>query len=191
MTAAICGAKTRNGTPCARVAGWGTASKFGRCSWHGGATRNGQIAAAKAEARAQAALLGAEVELDPADALGLSVRLAAGEVEFLRGRITERRADDPDADLDALGSALATANERLARVSKLASDAGVAERSLELDEAVVLRLAEAVRAALVEAELTPEQEVRAREALTRRLADLDGLDWRRGTTGAITTGGAS
>lgn len=32
----ICGAKTRDGSPCARPAGWGTDSDSGRCKQHGG-----------------------------------------------------------------------------------------------------------------------------------------------------------
>jgi len=49
----ICGAKTRDGSPCERPAGWGTDSNGGRCKQHGGAggrpPKHGRYAATRSE----------------------------------------------------------------------------------------------------------------------------------------------
>jgi hypothetical protein len=175
-----CGAKTRapDGHPCRLPAGAGTGSRYGRCRFHGGATSAGQKNAAMLEAKAQAARLGTEVSLDPADALALTVRLATGEVEWLRGRIAQVEADDPAANLDALAGALASANERLARISKLASDANVDERRLQLDALVVDRLGAAVTAAIEDARLDEDARARLGTALHHRLGELTDDDLR-------------
>jgi len=49
----ICGAETRDGSPCQRPAGWGTDSNGGRCKQHGGAggrkPKHGRYAATRSE----------------------------------------------------------------------------------------------------------------------------------------------
>jgi hypothetical protein len=49
----ICGAKTRDGSPCQRPAGWGTDRDGGRCKQHGGAggrpVKHGRYATEKSE----------------------------------------------------------------------------------------------------------------------------------------------
>lgn len=167
----LCSGTNRQGRPCGNAAGYKTDhSGWGNCAFHAGKTPGGIIGAAKQQAKAEAARLGAEISLDPADALALTVRLATGEVEWLRWRI--RQAEDEDADLSPLASALASANERLARISKLASDANVDERRLQLDALVIDRLGAAVQRAITDASLDPGARGRLDAALHRRLAEL-------------------
>jgi len=49
----ICGAKTRDGSPCERPAGWGTEKTEGRCKQHGGKAgrppKHGRYAATRSE----------------------------------------------------------------------------------------------------------------------------------------------
>lgn len=180
-----CGAATRSGGTCKLPAGSGTSHPgWGRCRFHAGSTPTGIAAAVKEQAKAEAARLGMEIALDPADALGLAVRLAAGEVEWLRWRIVERERDEPDADLGPLASALASANERLARVAKLAADAGVDERRLQLDALVIDRLGAAVQAAITDAALGEDARARLDVALRHRLGELSDDDLRPKALGA-------
>jgi hypothetical protein len=179
---AKCGATNRQGRPCGNVAGFGTDHVgFGRCKFHGGSSPDGRTFAAKQAAAAEAARLGAAVDTDPAEALSLCVSLVSGEVAWLRQRVEaiEDGNGFERGELHPAVRALDGAIDRLSRISKLAVDAGVEERRLELDELVVARLAEAVRAALAEVELSPEQHEQLRAAMTRHLAALDGIEWRR------------
>lgn len=69
-----CAATTRAGTPCKRDRGAGTDHPgFGHCANHGGNTESG----AKAAAREIETWLGAELDMEPHDALLLTVRRAA------------------------------------------------------------------------------------------------------------------
>lgn len=181
---ALCGAKTRapDRHGCRRPAGWGTDHLgWGRCRLHGGASPSGKVYAARLQAEAEGARLGLVLEVDPAEALAAIVNLLAGQVEVLNrqvakidaGEIVTREQLHPT--LRALNGVL----EQWGRAAKSASDAGVAERRVELDEAVVARLADAVHAALAEVALSAKQEEQLREAVTRHLTSLDDLDWRR------------
>jgi hypothetical protein len=119
-----------------------------------------------------------EVALDPADALGLAVRLVAGEVEYLRSKVRQFEAAEPAGDTSALASALSSATERLARVGKLASDANVDERRLQLDALVIDRLGSAVTAAIEDAGLDEGARARLDAALRHRLGELSDDDLR-------------
>ncbi len=174
--AALCGAKTRAGGTCGHPKGWGTESTFGRCKMHGGATPSGRQFAAKEAARAEAARLGAELPLSAHEALELSLALVAGEVSYLRAEVRKLDAED---DLIAVDHptlrAFAGAVDRLARVGQIAASVGVEERRLQLDSLVLERIASALRAALSEVELTPEQREGLRLALGKHLATLNDL----------------
>ncbi len=182
MTAAPdrhCNATTRAGTPCRRPAGWGTDHHpYGRCKLHGGRSPHGRQFAAKQEAKAEAARLGAEVPLDPAEALTYATRLVGGEVAWLRGKLAEVEAEGTDADVRALASAFADAVERLARIGKLGVDAKLDERRLELDALVLDRLGGAVSLAITDAALDEDSRARLDAALRRRLGELSDDDLR-------------
>ena len=128
----MCGGTNRAGEPCGNTAGFRTPhAGWGNCAFHGGCTPAGEAHAAKLQAQAEAGRLGAEAPLDPGDALTLAVRLIGGEVEYLRRKL--READENGTDARLFAGAFAAAVERLARIGKLATDAGIDERRLELD----------------------------------------------------------
>lgn len=178
----FCGAKNRKGGTCRRVAGHGTDHlHWGRCKYHGGSSPSGREFAAKERALAEASRLGVEIATDPFEALSQIVGILAGQVAFLQAKV--REIDEGEAltgeALHPTVRALNSVLEQWRAAAKAAADAGVEQRRVELDEAVVERLAAAVRAALAEVALSDEQAVQLREALTRHLTTLDDLDWRR------------
>jgi hypothetical protein len=174
-----CGGTNRQGEPCGNTAGFKTDHPgWGNCTYHGGSTSTGRQHAAKLEAKAAAVRLGMEVDATPDEALTLAVRLVVGEVEHLRAKIREAEDGGDDADLRPLASALASATERLSRISKTALDAGLAERRLELDALVLDRLGGAVSLAITDAALDEDSRARLDAALRRRLGELADDDLR-------------
>jgi len=126
--APLVGERGKQGGTCSRLAGIGTAHPgWGRCGSHGG---NGTYEAARG-AWMYAHAMAAPLNVTPWQALLGEVRRTAGAVAFLDRKIAE--APDDDSLLQG-----GTHNEwlrlrqqerqHLARVSKMALDAGVAER---------------------------------------------------------------
>lgn len=200
--AELCGAKKRQGEgTCGRPAGWGTNHLgVGPCKLHGGNTRAHNRAAAPAVARQ----LGAEVDMEPIDALLWCVRLAAGEVRVFTELVAELAESDwkgaplstvdrplkdeggaesasqravevreGSAELHIWIKARQAAMDRLAKFTKMALDAGVAERQIELAERWAEGLAALLGGVLDDLELTAAQRKRAPEVVRRRLAALE------------------
>lgn len=85
----LCGAERRSGGTCRNRAGFKTDHVgTGRCHLHSGSTRNGR----KHAAAELAIRLGAEIQIEPHDALLLTVRLAAGWERFCRDEVTRLQA---------------------------------------------------------------------------------------------------
>jgi hypothetical protein len=176
---AMCGGTARHGGPCGKTAGFGTDHVgWGNCKHHGGNSPNGKAHAARLQAKAEGARLGLEVPLDPADALSLAVRLVGGQVSYLRSKLAEAEEADDDASLRALSSTFASALDQLARVGKLAADAGIDERRLQLDALVIERIGAAVQAAIGDAALDEDTRARLDSALRQRLGELTDDDLR-------------
>jgi hypothetical protein len=175
-----CGAKTRDGGHCKRVAGWGTESRHGRCRLHGGATPNGRLFAAKQEASVIAAQLGASIEMDPGEALLSCVHLDAGEVAFLQHRVQliEEGKQLEEGHLHPTVRAFQMARDQLARHSKLALDAGIDERRVQLVESMGQQLGAVLRNVIEDVDLSPSQQSQLREAMTRHLSTLGVIDQR-------------
>ena len=177
---ARCGAKTRGGTPCKKEAGWGTDHLgFGNCRLHFGATPSNRVHAAREAATAAALRLGMAVDTDPEEALLLCVQLAAGEVGFLRQGVKDLLDDeaiDEAGNLHPTARAFRDARDTLARHSKLALDAGIEERRLKLVEGMAERVAMVLRLVVDELDLSPDQQLRLREAMTRHLPMLDVIE---------------
>lgn len=173
----LCGAKTRQGHPCRQVAGYMTDHVgTGRCGFHGGASPNGRTFAARQTASLEAARLGIAIETDPHEALEACVAIVAGQVAWLQSQVSD--LDEGKAvertGLHPVLRALEASIDRYARVAKAAADAGVEERKVQLDELLVRQVAGAIRSALAEVQLSPEQEQRVREAVARHLQSLEG-----------------
>lgn len=150
-----CGATTRTGGECKRDAGAGTDHwGAGHCANHGGKTQSGEQFAADQVA----ILLGAELQMEPHDALLLTVRRAANWEAFCAIEVAKLNDDDLVVthrhEREAWGGDNATsyvdttsaaelhiwvrehqkALDQLARLAKTAIDAGVAERQVRLLE---------------------------------------------------------
>jgi hypothetical protein len=130
----FCGATNRRGTPCTRLAGWGTThSGFGHCKYHAGATTNGRKYAARQAVALEAVKLGISVEMEPDDLMLNTVYLAAGALAFATHRASMVEEADLDTELARVAQArLADAMDRSARVAKMAMDAGISDRRIRL-----------------------------------------------------------
>jgi hypothetical protein len=168
------------------------------CWRHGGAASQvkarGAQRVAQWTARRELVRLGAAVDVHPIDALLEMVREAAGNVAFLRGRVSELdqqaglvalpsdadqlfRAEGiygPDHQGDGKRHILVAMydeeRDRLAKFAKLALDAGVDEKLVRIAEAQGQQLAGVVRAAVRAAAADGEQAgLEAAAAEMRRL----------------------
>ena len=104
MTRKLCGAKRlKVASKCRRPAGWGTDhAGRGRCKLHGGSTPDHRKAAARQEALDFVRnAMGAEVPVDPLEALLQAVRLAAGAVAYWRVRLRPHQEGEAPAALIA------------------------------------------------------------------------------------------
>lgn len=127
---------------CERPAGAGTGHEgAGPCSRH--ENRLGASTGAWIVAHGFARAL----EVTPWEALLWAVKISAGRVAFIEEKLGTAQGDDelePDGRLHWWVKESASEREKLARVSKLAIDAGVAERlvrQIELEAQLMLRAA--------------------------------------------------
>ncbi len=189
------------GAPCERPAGWGTEHPgIGRCKFHGGATKNAAKQAALTEAVNYVLdIMGPAIDVDPMEALIWCVRIAAGEVAYATRKISELEEDEvldrPEEETNRTGygpksesfrevkqssvtlhiwiQARHSALDRLARYSKMALDAGIAERQVKLAETAGDEIAQSIRSILDNLLLTPEQERRAPEIVREAMEKLE------------------
>lgn len=179
-----CEAKKTDGSgeKCRQPAGAGTDHVgWGRCKFHGGSTSGGKMAAAKEEYRER--FLGDEVAIEPTEAILEEIRRSAGHVRWLHSMILkfDEALEGSDASrvllqLSEQGWNKAAwtklyADERthLVRTSKMAIDAGIAERQVKLAENQGELIAVALRGILRDLGLTPEQEAAAPAIVVKHL----------------------
>lgn len=167
---AHCDAPKRSGGTCKQRAGHGTDHPgYGPCSKHGGCLPGPSKAAAKAEALAYAQVHFGTSDLQPTDASLMCVRDAAGHVAFFKARVMELDDDEllVDGKLHPWAVLQMEALDRMARYSKMAIDAGVAERMVRLAERMGALLATAFAAAIDPLDLPQKQ----RQEAVRRFGE--------------------
>lgn len=137
----MCGAQRPHqppGVTCKRVAGAGTPHLgSGRCSRHLGNSPNHKTAAEREQARQACALFGLEMtDRDPGEVLLAEVTRTRRSIAWHETEVALLMASPaPDADrLDRLMAAWMTERKHLADVTSKALHAGVAKRTLELQE---------------------------------------------------------
>jgi hypothetical protein len=134
-----------------------------------------KVSAARAEAASHVAVSG--IPVDPATALLRCVQLAAGQVEYASRQLSltsdPESADPEHSSLSPWGRVQAEGMDRLARFSKMALDAGVAEKQVRIAERHGEELAKVIGAALSELNLTPEQRKLAPEVIRKHLTPLE------------------
>lgn len=177
----------RRGELCTSYAGSGTSHPgVGYCSRHGGSTPEGIREAAWVVAHGFATAL----DVTPWEGLLWAVRIAAGRVAFCEQKLgtawDDRQLEPPQDGLGQVGSIAEGGQNlnywvkqaelwhtKLAQVSKLAIDAGVAERlvrQLELEAQLMLR---ATKLTLDELGLSDEDRARALGIMSRNLLALE------------------
>lgn len=156
---------------CQRPAGWRTGHEgAGPCRVHERRVGAGTGAWIVAHAFARA------LEVTPWEGLLWAVRISAGRVAFIEAKLGTADCDEdlePSGRLHHWVKESRDERDRLARVSKLAIDAGVAERlvrQLELEAALMLR---ATTLTLDELGLGEEDRERALGIMSRNLLALE------------------
>lgn len=173
----LCGAfggKTRDGKTCTAPAGANTPHVgTGLCRQHGGLRRDELATGAWVMGHA----LAKSLDVSPWDALLGEVRRTAGKVAWLDWKLGTY-GDDAEfvGDGQAVPWVRMQEKERthLARVSKMAIDAGVAAIMVQQVQAEVSMMARALNAALDALGLTEEQDDVARSAMHRELMRIEG-----------------
>lgn len=173
----VCGAKkaTAPGQTCHLSKGWGTPHPgMGRCKWHGGNTQTGRMAAAK-EGGMRILKYTDPIELDPTTALLQELYRTAGHVQYLDQQIGEYelKTDEeiPDHQRQWMTVHMVE-RQHMAKVAKLALDAGIAEREIQLAEQQGMILASAIEAILEALELTPSQSALIPSVVPRVLRNI-------------------
>lgn len=183
-----CGAKTKRGTPCRNVQGFKTSHPgSGKCFVHGGSSLNGTKAAAKESVMAMAT----EAESDPLEVLLKTIRLSWGSVLYLHQKIQDDYGDPnvleestrvvkgeeqtylKKAEYTVWIALLGDWTDRAAKYSKMALDAGVAERVVKVQEQQAALVAGVIRVILQGLELTPDQQSRAPQLVRSALLELN------------------
>jgi hypothetical protein len=170
---AMCGARTRSGGRCRKWAGERTDHpSIGACYLHGGSTPTHQQHAVKVEAKRRAVEFGQLVDIEPGEALLLSVKLSAGQLVYLRSRL-----DDPDVDgfeRQVLASQWDGERDRFVRSSRAAVESGIAERRVRLAEAAGAELAQIITGVLEALGLDDDQRERLPAILAEHFRQVEG-----------------
>lgn len=149
-----CGAKTRQGGVCGQRAGARTSHEGdGKCWLHGGASPSGTIAANREGLERRAASMATAVRMEPLDALLHVVYAQAGRVQWIGGMlegVDESALFSDDGRMDGVAMAHRQELRQLAQVSKMALDAGVAERRVQMAERTAALIAAAAEDAFAE-----------------------------------------
>jgi hypothetical protein len=147
---------------------------MGRCKWHGGNTQTGRMAAAK-EGGMRILKYTDPIELDPTTALLQELYRTAGHVQYLDQQIGEYelKTDEeiPDHQRQWMTVHMVE-RQHMAKVAKLALDAGIAEREIQLAEQQGMILASAIEAILEALELTPSQSALIPSVVPRVLRNI-------------------
>ncbi len=167
---AECGATTRSGSPCKLPAGHGTPSQFGRCKLHGGCTPSHVKHAKRLEAESAVQTFGVPRDVDPEVALLEEIHRTAGHVEWLGQKVAG--LSDGEVESTVWHDIYRQERGHLARVSKAAIDAGLAERRVRVAEEQGRLLAGAIKGILSDLQLSPLQQDMARIVVRRHLMAL-------------------
>lgn len=186
-----CGALKQEGTRCSQAAGWGTDHVgYGPCKHHMGATPAGRKAAGYEMGEELMAFYGSPIDTSPIEALLDEVNRTAGHVAWLGKRISQfdipltEEVDDATGKVKVIRPAglppevdgwirvYQSERTQLIKASKMALDAGVNERLVQIAEHQGAKLADAVETILVGLRLTVEQQAMVPTIVPRVLRQL-------------------
>lgn len=182
----VCGAKKKNGEPCQRPSGAGTEHLgTGTCRHHGGSTPSANQHAAVEIARSYMAADEPLPEVSPIDSLLYCVQRAAQRAMYCRRQQMRLETDEGDFNPRQLAEdgrllpwARAEAEQLrdLARFSKMALDAGVAERQVRIAERLGQTITAALEGSLSNVDLPPEVRAQIVGGFSERLMQLESGD---------------
>jgi hypothetical protein len=146
---------------------------IGRCVAHGGAKRNGRAEAGWVFMHAMALAL----NVTPWDALLGQIRLLAGQVAWLTQKVGEITQTDEDLLPDGVSfywmTLLEERGKRLAQVSKMAIDAGIAERMVSMMEDQAQILHSSVQRAAIEMNLDENAQYELLTKVARNFQEIE------------------
>lgn len=162
------------GQQCPNPAGMRTEHEgVGVCQAHGGNKRKGRALSAWILMHSYAK----QMNTSPWDALLSQIRLLAGQVAFLTQKVgIEAQNDDdlkPDGNAFYWMELLEERGNRLAKVSKMAIDAGIAERMITLMEDQANILHKSVQSAAIKMNLSEDQQFTLLETVARNFQALE------------------
>lgn len=169
--------------------------RYGRCDEHLGLRYNSRLKSLEKlgirEARRVLKSMGEPVDVNPVEALLYLVQEAAGNVAFLGARVQDLGYNlvGPVYSLTREGDAVQTSEDilamvklynderdRLARVSKIALDAGIEERTVRIIEEQATTLVHVIRSVVDNLGLSSDVRQRALALVSQELRRLDHLE---------------
>lgn len=173
-----CGARKNSGGVCKQPAGFGTPHYgIGSCVYHAGNTPSHLVSAGNQMLNQ---LMGEPIEMNPLDALLWCIKIYAGEVEWLSEQLKELQKSTW-VEMDYMGQKQLniwareriSATERLAKASKMAIDAGIAERQVRMAENFGHTIAALVQGILTDLQLSAEQKTVAPVIVRKHLMAIE------------------
>lgn len=158
---------------CEAWSGAGTNHRgSGRCASHGGASRNGVIYAARSEIQK---LVLDDPTINPYSVLEGSIRRSWAEVLWLQEKMAQADGEDPTgvSSVALYQKLYGEWMDRAGKMSKMAMDAGVAERTVRLQEQQGQLLAQAIRTIFDGLGLTKAQQSKAPQLVRSTLLALE------------------
>lgn len=172
----MCNARKKNGDRCRAFAGQGTSHPgVGACKFHGGATDNHAKAALKRELTKRMIVMGEPVD-DVSGIQALLQELAAstGHVGWLRQQIADMNQDELGTPYgQTVVSMYGTERDRKARIARLAIESGVDEKAIQVADAQMMLLGQALSKACDTAGVETKLKRRIGAALREEFAVIE------------------
>lgn len=176
---AKCPTIKQGGERCKQPAGYRTDHLgYGQCIYHGGNSPALKTHAKKERLEHEVKTMGLPREIPPEQALMEEVYRSAGVVAWVGEQVSGLQVQDVFhlTDMGTLPRAWVDVyrreREHLAKVAKMAIDAGIAERHVRIAEEQGRMLAAAIQKILGDLNLTPEQAAQAPKIVRRHLTAL-------------------
>ena len=173
----LCGARKKNGEKCRAFAGQKTDHPgFGQCAFHGGATPNGRKHALALSAKQRMVAESVRVEdAHPHLVLVQELAMSAGHVGFLREEIAGLEPSEiGDERSKVLLERYDLERDRLTRIAKSCSEAGVDEACIRIEEVKAAQVVATITAAAKDAGIPPHYVRALGPALRKQFALVAG-----------------
>jgi hypothetical protein len=175
----LCNAKKRDGSRCRAFAGQGTDHPgVGSCKFHSGSTPNGKKSALALQAKHRMVAMSVPVEdAQPHAILLQELTVSAGHVGWLREEIASLPPEEiGDERSRVLLTRYDDERERLTRIAKACSDAGVDEATIRVEQVKLSMVAKAMQGAMRDIGLSPRHVEALGPAFRKQLALMQGDD---------------